>query len=83
MGWHDRLAQAAASRGTTAAQFHHSAQQYANATWLWLVVGAVVWYLSAWTWALIPAGLAVMSIAKSASATMIAGRLELLTGRQG
>lgn len=76
MNLHDMLAENAGAMGNTTADFRRAAQRHANATWLWLVAMAAVWYFIDWRWALIPAALAVYSIVKSVNSTMVVSRLE-------
>ncbi len=76
MSIHDKMAFKAASMGKTSAEFHASAQRHANATWGSAILAGVVWYFAGWLWALIPAAIGLFTIAKSASSTMIATRLE-------
>ena len=75
MGWHDSLAARATAMGKTSAEFQKGAQNKANATWVFLIVAAAVWYFASWAWALIPAVFAAFSAFQSVSATMIATRL--------
>ena len=76
MGWHDDLAVRAIATGKTAVEFKNGAQRKANATWIYLIIAAGVWYFIGWLWALIPAALAALSAFQSMSATLIAARLE-------
>lgn len=76
MGMHDQMAAKAALNGRTSAEFHAAAQRKANATWVYLIVAGIVWYFTAWYWALIPGVLAALTIGQSISATMIAARIE-------
>jgi hypothetical protein len=67
--------------GKTAAEFKRGAQQKANATWLFVIIAAAVWYFVGWAWALIPAVVAAFSAFQSVSASMIAARLDKASGR--
>lgn len=63
------------ARTATAADFDAAAQKHANATWFWGIAAAVAGYFWGWWWAALPAFLAVLAIARSLSATRLAGRL--------
>lgn len=76
MALHDELAKKAAAMGKQPHEFSVAAQKHANATWLYLILGAGVWYFFGWIWALIPGALAAYSAFQSVSATLIADRLE-------
>jgi hypothetical protein len=76
MSFHDQAALKARLDGNTAAQFRLAAQRHAKATWLYLILAAIVWYFTAWYWALIPAALAGFVAIQSMSSTAIAMRLE-------
>lgn len=76
MSWHDGLAIRARQMGRTAPEFKKGSQNKATAAGLYLVVAAAIWYFVSWSWALIPAALAVLSAFQSMSAIMIALRLE-------
>ena len=78
MSFHDHVAQTAVNDGNTTAQFRRAAQVHANGTWMFLLVGAAVWYFVGWKWALIPAAFAAYSALKSISATNVANKLETL-----
>ena len=62
------------ARTATAADFDAAAQSKANACWLWAIAAAVVGFFVGWI-ALIPAGMALLSIIQSKSATSMAGKL--------
>ena len=76
MAFHDKLAYLALQKGHSAATFHASAQRHANRTWFFAVMAVGTWLLIGWSWALIPAALALFSVTRSISATMVAIRLE-------
>ena len=76
MGFHDNLATRAHLSGRTAEEFSAAAQKHANATWFYIAIGAVVWWLTSWVWALLPFAVAAFVAIQSVSATMIASRLE-------
>lgn len=76
MSFHDQIARMAILDGNTSQQFRAAAQKHANATWFFLIVAAVVWYITNWMWALIPLGLTAFKAFQSISATMVAIRLE-------
>jgi hypothetical protein len=76
MQFHDKLAQRALSEGRTSLEFHAAAQKHANATWLYLAAGGLVWWLVSWVWALLPFAVAAYVAFQSTSATSIATRLE-------
>lgn len=76
MGFHDQIALSARLDGHTAAMYRHSAQKHADATWVYLIIAAVVWYFFAWYWALIPAVFAIVTAIQSMSATAVAMKLE-------
>ena len=62
------------ARTATAKDFDKAAQRHANATWLWGIVAAVVFYFYQW-YALIPAAYAVFKIIQSVSSTNNATKL--------
>ena len=76
MSLHDKLAQKAIAMGKHSSEFSAAAQKHANATWLYLIIGGVVWYFFGWLWALIPAALGAYTALQSINATLIAKKLE-------
>ena len=76
MGFHEQIALRARLDGETAALYRHVADQHAKAFWIYLILAAIVWYFTAWYWALIPAALAVFVTIQSISATAVAIRLD-------
>ena len=76
MSLHDKLAQKAISMGKSSSEFKAAAQKHANATWLLVIGGGVIWYFFGWAWAVILVALGVYTALKSVSATMVATRLE-------
>jgi uncharacterized membrane protein YgcG len=78
MSFHDEITHKALVDGNTSTDFRHAAQKHANATWLFLLITAVVWYFSSLVWALIPCVIAIFKAVQSVSATMVARRLELI-----
>ena len=78
MSIHDRLAEDALRDGNTAMQFRAAAQKHANAFWLYVAIGAAVWYFAGWGWSLIPLSVAVFRALQSVSSTATARRLEYL-----
>ena len=62
------------ARTATASDFEAAAQSWANSTWLWGLLAAVVGYFAGW-FALIPGVFALLSIINSVTATSMAGRL--------
>jgi len=76
MSFHDAVALKARLDGNTSAQFHQAAQQHAKATWVYLILAAIVWYFTSWMWALIPIALTAFVAFQSISATLVATRLE-------
>jgi uncharacterized membrane protein YdbT with pleckstrin-like domain len=83
MSFHDQIALKARVDGNTSAQFRAAAQRHANATWIYLIIAAIVWYFTSWLWALIPGALAVYVAVQSISATAVAVRLEKYEKSQG
>ena len=83
MSFHDRIALKARLDGNTSAQFRAGAQRHANATWVYLIIGAIVWYFTSWLWALIPLAFAAYVALQSISATAVAIRLEKYEKSQG
>ena len=83
MSFHDQIALKARLDGNTSAHFRAAAQRHANATWVYLIIAAIVWYFTSWLWALIPGTLAVYVAIQSLSATAIAMRLEKYEKSQG
>jgi hypothetical protein len=84
MGFHDNLAGHALLKGKTSEEFRSAAKKHANATWIYAIIGGVVWWLTSWVWALIPFAIAAFVAFQSVSATMIASRLEKFErGRAG
>ncbi len=51
MGFHDNLAGRALLNRKTSEQFSSAARKHANATWFYIIIGAVVWWLTSWVWA--------------------------------
>lgn len=78
MSFHDQLAQAARRNGESPASMRRAAKQYANATWVLLVLGLVTWAIGSWQWAAIPWGLALFLGAQGYSDRLVAARLEKL-----
>jgi hypothetical protein len=76
MAFHDKLAQHAFRSGKASSQFHLAAQKHANATWVYIIIGAIVWWVVSWVWALVPFAIGAFVAFQSVSATMIASRLE-------
>jgi len=62
------------ARTATAGDFDAAAQSKANQSWFFLIVAAIVGYLAGW-FALIPAGVALLFLTQSISATSMAGKL--------
>lgn len=83
MSLHDKMAEKAAAMGKSSSEFTAAAQSHANATWFWLVVAGIVWYLWGWGWVLIPGAVAIYKIAQSVSSTKIAMKLEEHEQRDG
>ena len=83
MPFHDQVALKARLDGNTSAQFRAAAQKHANATWVYLIIGAIVWYFASWLWALIPFAFAAYVAFQSVSATAVAIRLEKYENSQG
>ncbi len=75
MSIYDALERKAVEMGKTPAEFSAAAQRHANMTWVWALVGGVVWYFADWQWALIPAALGLLSAFQSVSSTVVATRL--------
>ena len=76
MGFHDQIALRAHLAGEKSPLYRHAADQHAKAFWLFLILAGMVWFFTAWYWALIPASLAVFVAIQSASAKAIAARLD-------
>jgi hypothetical protein len=76
MSFVDSLAAKAIQMGKSSSEFSAAAQRHANATWLYLIAGAIVWFFFGWAWALIPFALAAFKASQSISSTLVAGRLE-------
>ena len=83
MSFHDSVALKARLDGNTSAQFRMAAQRHANATWIYLIIGGIVWYFANWLWALILFALAAYVAFQSVSATAVAIRLEKYEKSQG
>lgn len=81
MGWHDALAAKSAEMGKTSADFRAGARRKAKATFLFLLLAGVVFYLVGWPWALLPGVAAAWSAFQSVSAILIASRLEAMESR--
>ena len=62
--------------GKGSLEFRAAAQKHANATWLILIGGGLIWYFFGWPWGLMLVTLGVYTALKSISATMVATRLE-------
>jgi Flp pilus assembly protein TadB len=78
MGFHEQIALKARLDGETAAVYRHAADQHGRAFWIYLLLAGMVWYFTAWYWALMPAALAVFVVIQSISATAVATRLDKL-----
>lgn len=76
MSLHDKIALKAKEDGKKSHQFRTAAQKKANATWVYLIISGVVWYLSNWAWSLIPFLFAVFNAIQCISATIVAEKLE-------
>jgi len=76
MGFHEQIALKARLDGETAAVYRDAADQHAKAFWMYLALAGMVWYFTAWYWALIPAALAVFVTIQSISAKAVATRLD-------
>jgi len=76
MSFHDSVALKARLDGNTSIKFRTAAQRHANAMWVYLTIGLIVWYFTSWIWSLIPVAFAVYVAIQSFSATAIATRLE-------
>jgi hypothetical protein len=76
MSFHNQVALRARLDGQSSKQFSDAAQKKADATWIYLIIVAVVWYFSNWMWAMIPLALTILNIAQSISATLVAQRLQ-------
>jgi hypothetical protein len=76
MGFHDQIALRAHLAGEKSSLYRHAADQHAKAFWFLLIITGIVWYVSAWYWALIPGSLAVFVAIQSVSATAVAIRLD-------
>ena len=76
MSLHDKLAQKAISMGKSPPEFKAAAQKHANATWLFLIVGGIVWYFFGWPWGVIFVAFGFYTALKSISATMVVAKLE-------
>ena len=63
--------------------FHAAAQRHANATWVFLLIAGIVWYVAGWKWALIPAALGVFTAVQSVIAIAIASKLATLYEKRG
>jgi len=68
------------ARTATAKDFDEAAQNHANASWIFLIISAVVVYFWSW-WALIPAALWLLKVVQSISCTMQARNLRQGTYR--
>jgi hypothetical protein len=56
-------------------RYDRLAQRGANYTWFFGIVGGVVWWLSSWAWALLPAAAAVFFAIGSVQCTLAAERI--------
>ena len=77
---HEQMAAKAKLDGKTSAEFYAAAQKHANATWIWVIVGGVVWYFAGWGWALLPFAVAIFTMFQSFSATAIANNMRKYEG---
>lgn len=81
MSFHDEAASRAFTMGKTKEEFEIAAQKHANASWLFAIVAAAVWYFFGWGWALIPVAICLAMVVQSVSATKIAIQLERLSSK--
>ena len=75
MSFYDNLTQKALSMGKSSGDFTKAAQENANATWFYGILGGVFWYFFSWLWAIIPFILAIYSAFQSVSATIISDKI--------
>ena len=78
MSLNDKLVQKALLMNKNSSDFTAAAQRNANATWLYAILGGVLWYFFNWVWSLLPFFLAIYSAIQSISATQISNKLETL-----
>ena len=76
MSFHDQLAEAAFRDGNTPEQFRDAAQRQANSFWVFVSIGAAVWLLLSWAWAVVPLTFAALFAAQRVSSTITASKLE-------
>ena len=75
MSFHDRIAIKAHCMGKTVQEFRQAAQYWSTLFWAFLIITLVVWYYIPWM-AIAPGLMALLSVVKSISATMIETRLK-------
>ncbi len=72
MSFYAKLTQKSLSMGKSSEEFTKAAQDNANATWFYGILGGILLYFFGWVWALIPFILSAYSAFQSVSATIIA-----------
>ena len=75
MSFYSNLTQKSISMGKTSSEFTKAAQDNANATWFYGILGGILWYFFSGTWAIIPFILAIYSAFQSVSATIISDKI--------
>lgn len=73
--FHERLADQAIRDGNTPSQFRAAARSHANAFWIWMTLGGIIWFFFGW-WALIPVVLGLFAATQGISSTLVARELE-------
>jgi len=63
------------ARTASASDFDAAAQRHANATWFWGIGAVIAGYFFGWWWSAVPGLFAVLAVARSVSATRLAGKL--------
>lgn len=58
--------------GYSSDTFSQAANRHANGFWGFAIISGAVWWLTSWTWALIPGALALYGAIQSVSSTLVA-----------
>jgi len=62
------------ANNATAQDFENAAQGYANSSWRWFILAAVIFYFFNW-WAIIPLVFGIFAVVQSIGSTKQAGHL--------
>ena len=71
----DKMAETSRNKGLTSKDFHIAAEKQAGATLIYAIIGGMVLYFFDWRWSFILFAMAIFSVIKSFSATIIEDKL--------